>query len=349
MKSKSLILMFVSLGFGLVAAIGISQVMGQKKTPAQPQIKMGTVLIAADFLDHNTELNDEKIKVEQWPLDIIPPNAATKVEDILNKAITTRYSKGSPIILEDLVDKTAVQRLPIPAGYKVVAIKVSADDTIYGLLAPGDRIDVIGVFHDRSNGVSTTTSRTFLKNIQVFSIDKSTRREAGPREATASKNNSILGVLVNQKQAEELVLAQKAAQLKIVLRGDADNDEEVEEAESIVAAPAATDNADQNADASNGFANLLANMLKNNDEDGAKSKSFTQTIWLGDQRVEVAFDGNRKLLSNREPESTTSFVTPPIPNAKGENSEWADFNDSEESDDSGDDDMESGDDQYSDQ
>jgi hypothetical protein len=135
-----------------------------------------------------------------------------------------------------------------------------------------------------------------------------------------------------------------------VLRGDGDDDEEEEE--SLVSTPTipeTTAAADPNADASNGFANLLANMLKSNEDEDSKSKSFTQTIWLGDQRVEVAFDANRKLLTNREPETSSSFSTPPIPNAKGESSEWADFNESEDSSDSSKDDTESGDDQYSDQ
>ncbi len=53
MKSKSFMLMILSMGFGLIAAIGISQVMGRNNGPAVKAPKMGPVLVAADHLDHN--------------------------------------------------------------------------------------------------------------------------------------------------------------------------------------------------------------------------------------------------------------------------------------------------------
>ena len=47
MKSKSFMLMVLSMGFGLVAAIGISQVLGQKSANAEPEKAMGPVIVAA--------------------------------------------------------------------------------------------------------------------------------------------------------------------------------------------------------------------------------------------------------------------------------------------------------------
>ncbi len=222
MKSKSMILLVVSLGFGLVAAVGISKVMGRSGGGGKPRLEMGPVLVASVSMDHGTELTEENIKVENWPLQIIPEDAVTSMDEIKNMAITTRLSKGLAILRSDIVPKSEIRRISIPPGFKVVAIKVSADDTINGLLAPGDKVDVIGVVQVRDEDDPRrmrTISKTFLKNITVFSVNDN-MRAGGQREISGAKNNSIVGVLVNERQSEMIVLIQKVAQLKLVLRGD---------------------------------------------------------------------------------------------------------------------------------
>ena len=111
MKSKSLILMVVSLGFGLVAAVGISQVMGRGTNVAAPKIQTGPVLVTTDTLDHNAVLSESNVKIENWPLQIIPENAATSFEQIESKALVTRMNKGLPILLSDLVNESEKKNL----------------------------------------------------------------------------------------------------------------------------------------------------------------------------------------------------------------------------------------------
>ena len=65
MKSKSIFLMAVSLGFGLVAAIGITQVMGRNKAEPVAEVEKQTVLVAVEDLDINTELTPEMFSEEQ--------------------------------------------------------------------------------------------------------------------------------------------------------------------------------------------------------------------------------------------------------------------------------------------
>ena len=61
MKSKSLILMVVSLGFGLIAAIGISQVMGNNKQ-VEPTVERAQVLVAAKSLKNGGRPDRRKRK-----------------------------------------------------------------------------------------------------------------------------------------------------------------------------------------------------------------------------------------------------------------------------------------------
>ncbi|MCH2179124.1 MAG: Flp pilus assembly protein CpaB [Mariniblastus sp.] len=226
MKSKSLVLLMVSLGFGVIAAVGISKVMGSGSA-VRPAIKMGPVLVATTPLDHGTLLNGDNLKVENWPVQIIPDDAATDLEMVKNMAITTRLSKGLAILKADMVNKSEIRNLAIPGHLKVVGIKVSADDTLNGLLAPGDKVDVIGVVRvedDIDGRKDRTVSETFLKGITVFSVNEN-MRAGGARELSKAKNSSIVSLLVDERQSEMIVLIQQVATLKLVLRGqDFDDD-----------------------------------------------------------------------------------------------------------------------------
>ena len=229
MKSKSLILMIVSLGFGLIAAIGISQVMGKGNANAKPEIQMGPVVVALEELAHGDELTEENCKIENWPADIIPEEACRNMEELKGMAISHRLSKSLPVMRNDILKASDIGVVKIPAGYKVVAIKVGADDTLSGLLQPGHKVDVIGVVKvkgDNNNSNQTKTiSETFLRNVEVFSVNDKTRiRGKGEGGADGS---AVVGVLLKEQQAEQLVWIQKVARLKLVIRGEEeDGDEE---------------------------------------------------------------------------------------------------------------------------
>lgn len=291
MKSKSLILLVVSLGFGLVAAIGISKVMGGSGGTDEPVAKTRPVLVAAKQFDHGTLLTEENLKVEEWPIHVIPENAATDLADVENMAIITRLSKGLPILKTDIVNKNEIRKLAIPPGFKVVAIKVAADDTFNGLLAPGDKVDVIGVVRVRDETNSrrnTTISETFLKNLTVFSVNEN-MRAGGARELTGAKNNSIVSVLVSEGQSERIVLIQKVAQLKLVLRGDDEGN-----------------TAEEDAIAERNFENVfgLGRVISDTTDElvvNAKDE-HTMRIYHGGEGKTVKFEGDRPV--DGESEST---------------------------------------------
>ena len=235
MKSKSFVLMTLSLGFGLIAALGITQVMGKNKQPTEPKVKMGQVVVAVDHLGHKTQLDEENVRVENWPEEIIPENAARSIEEITDMATLTRLSKGLPVLKTDIVHKNDAGGIDIPPNFKVVAIKVSADDTIAGLLRPGDLVDVIGLLKKRERGNSTTVSKTFLKGIKVFSVNASMRAATTDRSVGGTgKGQAIVGVLVNERQSEDIVFVQKTGTLKLVLRGDVPTEEELESVKGVL-------------------------------------------------------------------------------------------------------------------
>ena len=239
MKSKSFILMILSLGFGLVAAIGISQLMkANKATAQQPVQEMAPVLVAADVIGMKTILTDEHVRLENWPKSIVPEGVVTSLDDIKDMAAFKPLSKGAPIFKDDIRHKNESTGIQIPPGFKVVSIKVNAEDHGYGMLNPGDRVDIMGLFKTRNkkDGSEQTLTRTFLKALQVFSIDGrlSAVRDLDSEE-TQNSGNVIVGLLVTEKQAEQIFFVQRTGNIKLVFRGDPnESDNDVEDLEDIM-------------------------------------------------------------------------------------------------------------------
>lgn len=327
MKSKSLILMIFSLFFGLIAAVGISRVMGRNSTvETNTKPKLLPVVVATEFLDHDTELTEKNCKVENWPAEIVPENSASSLEQLKLKAVTVRINKGVPISMNDVIDVTEISTLMIPPGFCLQGVKVSEEDVLNGLIQPGDHVDLIGFFEKQnSKGERDMRITTFMKNVKVFSVDGVTRRESGPRksESGGGRGEKILGLLVTLKQAEQIVLVQRVATLRVVLR-DGTGDHSQDQALSNSGGEVDIDSISLFEEAKSYITELsqkpTAEETKST-EDPAKP-AFVAMYQLGDSVVYFPFDKDGNLIppqSKNENNSGSSLNQEP-PSPDGSNS-----------------------------
>jgi len=70
MKSKTLIALFIALGCGILAAVGIVSAIGNDSGTVVEAT--APVLVANDFLDIHTPLTEENCHIEHWPVKLIP-------------------------------------------------------------------------------------------------------------------------------------------------------------------------------------------------------------------------------------------------------------------------------------
>ena len=128
MRAKSLALLVLALGCGLVASIGITQVMAKRDT--KPDTLTGdsqTVFVAMEDLSMGEILTAEILKLEQWPKDKIPAGALTKIEDVEGRRTKTMLYAGEPVLERKLYDKGDTRggvAVRIPKGYRAVPVKV---------------------------------------------------------------------------------------------------------------------------------------------------------------------------------------------------------------------------------
>jgi pilus assembly protein CpaB len=220
MRPKSLLLLALALGCGLVASIGISQVMDRK-----PQMKLETVPIYVAV--HNINLGDpieaNMLSLEEWPKDKVPRGVISKLEDLEGRRPRSAIFEGEPILEGKLLapGQIADPIRSIPKGMRLKTIAVDAEKSAAGLLGPGDRVDVqLFVRKDQRTGIDTAQSKVILQNIRVFAVDQTVQRSPdGAEERTIAKTVSLM---LTPEQASKLSLAEQIGEVSLIPRNPDD-------------------------------------------------------------------------------------------------------------------------------
>jgi len=221
MRPKSLLLLALALGCGLVASIGISQVMnGKSGTKTAETVPIFIAL-------HNINLGDpieaSMVSLEEWPKDKVPRGAISKLTDLEGRRPRTAIIEGEPMLEGKLLEpgQIADPIRSIPAGMRLKTIAVDAEKSAAGLLGPGDRVDVqLFVRKDQKTGIETARSKTILQNVRVFAVDQAVQRAPdGSEERTIAKTVSLM---LSPEQASKLSLAEQIGELSLIPRNPDD-------------------------------------------------------------------------------------------------------------------------------
>ncbi len=222
MRAKSMVLIAIALGCGLVASIGISQVMKRPEGTA-PETEMVEIYFARTNIDINEQLTADNVKLEKWPKDKVHPEAIQNLKDIKEKYAVARIMEGEPILRQRLSDSLSTPGRTIPEGYRVCSFKVRMDTAVSYLIRPGDRVDIIATFR-RGRSFSRDMTGSILENVRLFAINSETKKEIG--EDGQPIVAKTVSVLVKVDQVERLMLASELASLRLSLRPQGTNEEE---------------------------------------------------------------------------------------------------------------------------
>jgi pilus assembly protein CpaB len=222
MRPKSLILLVLALGCGLVATMGISQVMNQNGKPQAAE----TVPICVAL--HNINLGDPidaaMVSLQEWPKDKVPPGAISQLDQLEGRRPRATIIQGEPILDAKLLapGQLADPITSIPKGFRLKTISVDAEKSAAGLLSPGDRVDVqLFVKRDERNGIDSAKTKVILQNIRVFAVDQTVQRSPdGGEERTIAKTISLL---LTPEQASKLTLAENLGQVSLTPRNPDDD------------------------------------------------------------------------------------------------------------------------------
>lgn len=325
MRPKSLILLALALGCGLVASIGISQVLDGNNRPAA--VATAPIYVALQNVNVGDPLTEKMVALEEWPKDKVPVGAISKWEDLEDRRPRSNIYQGEPLLTNKLLGK-GERSDPIqgvPAGMRLKTISVDARKSAAGLLSPGDRVDVqIYVKANPEHGISSPFTKIFLQNIRVYAVDQAIDKAADGEEArNVAKTVSLI---VTPAQANRINLAENMGEISLIPRNP-DDDAVVEDSEQgtdeLFGRSTANDREseqysktdDSSAGALSGFQSMMQQALSSAAAAAAANKQekkphFQMTIIYPNEISKVQFSEDGEPISETNtPGTTTPFPT----------------------------------------
>jgi pilus assembly protein CpaB len=227
MRPKSLALLLLALGCGLVASIGAMQVISRRN--AESTVATGDtqpIYVALTDVGLGDLLTAQVLKLEDWPKGKIPAGAIARIEDVEGRRARTKLYAGEPILEHRLLGKGASEQgatALIPKGYRVVPVKVDLVSGGSSLIVPGDRVDVmVHLVKDPGRDIQETVTRTILQDIKVFAVDNivDLEKEKDPSKSISAKT---ICLLVTPEQAGKVMLASQLGTVNLVMRSPEDD------------------------------------------------------------------------------------------------------------------------------
>jgi pilus assembly protein CpaB len=217
MRPKSLILLGLALGCGLVAAVGINQILA---TPSSDVQTVG-IVVAKKEIKKGDLIKPDDIRLQEWHVDALPEGAIQTIDDLAERRVKTLVVPGEALLESKLVPK-GVRDTEIPAGMKAVTVQVDTVTGLHGQVSPGDNVDLL-VFTPANGATKTARTRLLYRNIKVHAIDNIIDRPDAGEPATVARTVTLLA---SAKQAAAITHASHIGDIQLVGRSSKDNEGE---------------------------------------------------------------------------------------------------------------------------
>lgn len=218
MKPKTVVLLAVAVGSGLLAMIGVQQAISSNAAHT-PEEKV-KVVVALEDIEIGMPLTETNVEFQEVA------KSAIRFEDPV--LTPEQFEKRSPLFALKAGDILRTSKLSAPGiggksqqidkGMRVLGIPVDDTGSFSGLLSPGDRVDVMVTYPYRDNrGRQQTTTKTLLEYVEIFATDDKTAREASTSGDNKSKTR-IVQLLLAPEHVPYVKLAESKGKLSLAWR-----------------------------------------------------------------------------------------------------------------------------------
>ena len=165
------------------AAVSTAQAAQQARASAV-NTNRAKVVVATQGLAAGTGLSSTNVELRDVTAEAVQPNAVTTLADAVGKALNQPVAANQQILSQYLsgVDQPNVKKLAdlVPAGKRAMSVTFTELNTAGGLVAPGDFVDVIGVFN--KNTLGKDQSMLLMQDILVLAVAQDTSVDQLPRQ-----------------------------------------------------------------------------------------------------------------------------------------------------------------------
>jgi pilus assembly protein CpaB len=193
-------------------------------TASAAPVERGPVVVARRDLDARAPISRDDLEVRQLPLEAVHPQALRSVDEAAGRFATTDVAAGAQLLAPQVTTEVlggSLARL-VPPGARALSVAVSDAMAAGGLIAPGDRVDVVAIFDAGRAGRSG--SSVVVENVAVLAVSALVLGGDGPaesgRQSTSNPKqvSTTMTLAVDPSQAQRIAVAEEFGSLRLVLR-----------------------------------------------------------------------------------------------------------------------------------
>jgi pilus assembly protein CpaB len=232
--------LLLSIVLGLIAVFLVYVYVRGLERQLYEQVDMQNVVVAREAIAAGAAIDERVIARLAVPRKYRQPQTFATVEEVAGRVAVVPIAQGAQVVGGMLADAGAeALSFEVPRGRRAVAITVTDDTGVGGLIRPGNFVDIVGTFEygrpiSNQNGRITyaderTEVRTMMQNVFVVAVNKELRRERIQEETSggggtqSTRSLRTVTLLVDPQRVQELVLAQQVGDLTLSLRSSLDD------------------------------------------------------------------------------------------------------------------------------
>lgn len=235
MSNKKVLLL--ALVCGLLTAVAVNLYLKAVREAAT-SVKTKKVAVATARIPARSLLTAEMVVFKDIPVDYAHGSAVSDPSQVLGYTARTEIERGEQVLQTKLVPRESTGNtlaFSIPLGMRAMAIPVDEQTGVGGLLAPGDRVDVLGTVEieiastdPNVNTVREIKTHVILQNTEVLAvgknfIDPNSQQQDGKG---GQEGGSTVTLAVPADKMQFLAHVSSKGKLYLTLRPPADKSEQ---------------------------------------------------------------------------------------------------------------------------
>ncbi len=174
------------------------------------------IVIAREVIKKGRSISPDMVTTQKFPPSKIEAGAFTYVDAVIGKLSRTTIYKGQQITaslvsfpreLTSLADK-------IPSGKRAMTISVDKVSSINGMISPGNKVDIIGMFSDAGGKLVVP----MFHKVLILAVG----RAMSASSSSSRKSSGTITLALSPEQGSLLTYAMEIGKIKILLRPKVD-------------------------------------------------------------------------------------------------------------------------------
>ncbi|MGX9721504.1 Flp pilus assembly protein CpaB [Stenotrophomonas acidaminiphila] len=219
--NRNIIFILVALALGgLAAMLAVNYV--QKTVAERTRDDGETVVVAVpkQNLEQGMQITSDDLAARPVPVDLVPADAITpdNYDQYVGRVLRAPLAKGAPVPGAALVPLYDQFSSVIKSGNVAYTMSVDETNSISGMVAPGDHVDILLTVDEEGGGARVLP---LLENINVLATGTRIGEQPADEENPGYSNITLE---LAPREAERLTVASKAGGLRVMLRHNEDSE-----------------------------------------------------------------------------------------------------------------------------